>query len=418
MEEKITPKFAKQGGLVPAIVQDHMSGQVLMLAYMNEEAWNMTLETREAHYFSRSRQTLWHKGDTSGHVQRVKEILLDCDADTVLLKVEQVGGAACHEGYASCFFRRRRGTAGRRWGRRFLIPGRYTSVDKLRLGIPKGSLEKATIDLFRRAGWNIKGNGRSYFPDIDDPEIACTMCRAQEMSRYVENGTLDCGLTGKDWIIENDSRVVVVADLMYSKASSRPVRWVLAVPGDSEIRSIADMAGKKIATELVNYTHRYFQSKKIPVTVEFSWGATEAKVAQGLADAVVEVTETGSTIRAHGLKIIHEFFQSNTQLIVNPEVWENNDFKREKIENLRVLLMGALRAENMVGLKMNIQEKSLKSIIALLPSLLAPTISSLYETDWYSVEVVVNQEEVRSLVPRLVAAGAQGIVEYPLYKVI
>ena len=291
-------------------------------------------------------------------------------------------------------------------------------MDKLRLGIPKGSLEKATIDLFRRAGWNIKGNGRSYFPDIDDPEIACTMCRAQEMSRYVENGTLDCGLTGKDWIMENDSRVVVVADLMYSKASSRPVRWVLAVPGDSEIRTIADMAGKKIATELVNYTHRYFQSKKIPVTVEFSWGATEAKVAQGLADAVVEVTETGSTIRAHGLKIIHEFFQSNTQLIVNPEVWENNDFKREKIENLRVLLMGALRAENMVGLKMNIQEKSLKSIIALLPSLLAPTISSLYETDWYSVEVVVNQEEVRSLVPRLVAAGAQGIVEYPLYKVI
>ena len=291
-------------------------------------------------------------------------------------------------------------------------------MDKLRLGIPKGSLEKATIDLFRRAGWNIKGNGRSYFPDIDDPEIACTMCRAQEMSRYVENGTLDCGLTGKDWIMENDSRVVVVADLMYSKASSRPVRWVLAVPGESTIRSLTDMAGKKIATELVNYTRRYFESRKIPVTVEFSWGATEAKVAQGLADAVVEVTETGSTIRAHGLKIVHEFFQSNTQLIVNPEVWESNDFKREKIENLRVLLMGALRAENMVGLKMNIPEKKLKNIIALLPSLLAPTISSLYETDWYSVEVVVNQEEVRSLVPRLVAAGAQGIVEYPLYKVI
>jgi ATP phosphoribosyltransferase len=291
-------------------------------------------------------------------------------------------------------------------------------VDKLRLGIPKGSLEKATIDLFRRAGWNIKGNGRSYFPDIDDPEISCTMCRAQEMSRYVENGTLDCGLTGKDWIMENDSVVLAVADLMYSKASSRPVRWVLAVPGDSDIRSLKDMAGKKIATELVNYTHRYFESRKIPVTVEFSWGATEAKVAQGLADAVVEVTETGSTIKAHGLKIIHEFFQSNTQLIVNPEVWENDAFKREKIENLRVLLMGALRAENMVGLKMNIPEKNLKDIIGLLPSLLAPTISSLYETDWYSVEVVVNQEEVRSLIPRLVSAGAQGIVEYPLYKVI
>jgi ATP phosphoribosyltransferase len=291
-------------------------------------------------------------------------------------------------------------------------------VDKLRLGIPKGSLEKATIDLFRRAGWQIKGNGRSYFPDIDDPEISCTMCRAQEMSRYVENGTLDCGLTGKDWVMENDSRVVVVADLMYSKASSRPVRWVLAVPRDSEIQSLKDLAGKKIATELVNYTHRYFESKKIPVTVEFSWGATEAKVAQGLADAVVEVTETGSTIKAHGLKIIHEFFQSNTQFIVNPHVWENNLFKRDKIENIRVLLMGALRAENMVGLKMNIPEKNLKTVIALLPSLLAPTISSLYETDWYSVEVVVNQEEVRNLIPRLVAAGAQGIVEYPLYKVI
>jgi ATP phosphoribosyltransferase len=291
-------------------------------------------------------------------------------------------------------------------------------VDKLRLGIPKGSLEKATIDLFRRAGWHIKVNGRSYFPDIDDPEIACSMCRAQEMSRYVENGTLDCGLTGKDWIMENDSRVVVVADLMYSKTSSRPVRWVLAVPADSDIKSLKDLAGKKIATELVNYTKRYFAARNIPVTVEFSWGATEAKVAAGLADAIVEVTETGSTIRAHGLRIIHEFFQSNTQLIANPQVWETNPWKREKIENLRVLLLGALRAENMVGLKMNTPEASLKEIVALLPSLLAPTISPLYETDWYSVEVVVNASEVRTLVPRLVAAGAQGIVEYPLYKVI
>ncbi|MEJ2226382.1 MAG: hypothetical protein P8X49_14740 [Syntrophobacterales bacterium] len=178
------------------------------------------------------------------------------------------------------------------------------------------------------------------------------------------------------------------------------------------------MAGKKIATELVNYTKRYFAARNIPVAVEFSWGATEAKVAAGLADAVVEVTETGSTIRAHGLKIIHEFFQSNTQLIVNPEVWENDAEKREKIENLRMLLLGALRAENMVGLKMNIPEVGLKNIVDLLPSLLAPTISPLYETDWYSVEVVVNQEEVRSLIPRLVATGAQGIVEYPLYKVV
>jgi ATP phosphoribosyltransferase len=234
----------------------------------------------------------------------------------------------------------------------------------------------------------------------------------------VENGTLDCGLTGKDWIMENDSQVVVVADLMYSKSSQNPVRWVLAVPADSPIRSLKDLAGKKIATELVNYTRRYFEARQIPVKVEFSWGATEAKVAAGLVDAVVEVTETGSTIRAHGLKIIHEFFRSNTQLIANPGVWENDPEKREKIENLMVLLLGALRAERMVGLKMNCPAENLREIVDLLPSLLAPTISHLYETDWYSVEVVVNQNEVRNLIPRLVTAGAQGIVEYPLHKVI
>jgi ATP phosphoribosyltransferase len=291
-------------------------------------------------------------------------------------------------------------------------------VDKLRLGLPKGSLEKATLELFRRSGWYIQVNGRSYFPDIDDPEISCSMCRAQEMSRYVENGTLDCGITGKDWTMENDSKVTVVADLMYSKTSLNPVRWVLAVPADSEIRSLRDLAGKKIATELLNYTRRYFDQRQIPVQVEFSWGATEAKVAAGLADAIVEVTETGSTIKAHGLKIIHELFQSNTQFIANTQVWETNTAKREKMENLNLLLLGALRAERMVGLKMNIPEQQLKDIIALLPSLLAPTIASLYETEWYSVEVVVNQGEVRTLIPRLIRAGAQGIVEYPLHKVI
>ena len=291
-------------------------------------------------------------------------------------------------------------------------------VSKLRLGIPKGSLEKATIDLFRRSGWQIKVNGRSYFPDIDDPAVSCSMCRAQEMSRYVENGTLDCGLTGKDWIMENDSQVVVVADLMYSKMSQSPVRWVLAVPADSELRHLRDLAGKKIATELVNYTRRYFEQRNVPVTVEFSWGATEAKVAAGLADAVVEVTETGSTIRAHGLKIIHEFFQSNTQFIANPQVWENDAVKRRQMENIALLVQGALRAERMVGLKMNIPEKGLKELVALLPSLLAPTIAPLFETDWFSVEVVVNQAEVRTLIPRLIRAGAQGIVEYPLHKVI
>lgn len=291
-------------------------------------------------------------------------------------------------------------------------------VDKLRLGLPKGSLEKATLELFRRAGWHIQVNGRSYFPDIDDPEISCSMCRAQEMSRYVDNGTLDCGLTGRDWIMENDSQVVVVADLMYSKASQNPVRWVVAVPADSDMRTLKDLAGKKIATELVNYTRRFFEQRQIPVIVEFSWGATEAKVAAGLVDAVVEVTETGSTIRAHGLKIIHELFQSNTQFIANAQVWEDNPAKREKMENIAILLQGALRAERMVGLKMNVPEGQLKEIVALLPSLLAPTIAGLYETDWYSVEVVVNQSEVRTLIPRLIKAGAQGIVEYPLHKVI
>lgn len=291
-------------------------------------------------------------------------------------------------------------------------------MDKLRLGIPKGSLERATIDLFRRSGWHIQVNSRSYFPEIDDPEIACSMCRAQEMSRYVENGTLDCGLTGKDWIMENDSQVVVVADLMYSKTSPNPVRWVVAVPADSEVHALKDLAGKKIATELVHYTRRYFAQRQIPVTVEFSWGATEAKVAAGLADAVVEVTETGSTLRAHGLKIIHELFQSNTQFIANPGVWEQDAAKREKMENISLLLLGALRAERMVGLKMNVPEAQLKEVVALLPCLLAPTIASLYETDWYSVEVVVNSSEVRQLVPHLIKAGAQGIVEYPLHKVI
>jgi ATP phosphoribosyltransferase len=291
-------------------------------------------------------------------------------------------------------------------------------VDKLRLGIPKGSLEKATIDLFRRSGWHIQVNGRSYFPDIDDPEISCSMCRAQEMSRYVESGTLDCGLTGKDWTMENDSQVTVVADLMYSKSSQNPVRWVVAVPADSDLRSLKDLAGKKIATELVNYTRRFFSQRQIPVHVEFSWGATEAKVVTGLADAVVEVTETGSTIRAHGLKIIHELFQSNTQLIANTQVWDFDAAKREKMENIAVLLQGALRAERMVGLKMNVPEADLKDIVGLLPSLLAPTIAPLYETDWFSVEVVVNSAETRTLIPRLIRGGAQGIVEYPLYKVI
>ncbi len=290
-------------------------------------------------------------------------------------------------------------------------------MKRLKLGIPKGSLEKATIELFQKSGWKISIHERSYFPEIDDGEIDCTICRAQEMSRYVENGTLDAGLTGKDWILENNSQVVTVTDLFYSKASQRPARWVLAVPTDSPIRKLKDLKGKKIATELVNFTRRYFKDMGIPVRVEFSWGATEAKVASGLADAIVEVTETGSTMRAHGLRIIHELMQSNTQLIANKNSWKDKK-KREKIEQIVLLLQGALKAQNMVGIKMNVPKEKLSSVVKILPSLNAPTIANLYQKDWFSVETVVSEKEVRELIPKLIKRGAEGIIEYPLHKVI
>ena len=287
----------------------------------------------------------------------------------------------------------------------------------LKLGIPKGSLEKATIELFEKSGWRIKLSSRNYFPEVDDDELSCSICRAQEMSRYVENGVLDAGITGKDWILENDSDVVVVADLVYSKVSKRPTRWVLAVPGDSEIRSLEDLQGKKIATELVNFTRRYFAERGIDVSVEFSWGATEGKVVSGLADAIVEVTETETTIRAHGLRIVHELMTSNTQLIANRASWED-PWKREKIENMALLLQGALRADRIVGLKMNVPEDRLQAVIDILPSLNAPTVASLYQTDWFSVETVISAHQVRNLIPRLIRAGAEGIIEYSLNKVI
>ena len=288
---------------------------------------------------------------------------------------------------------------------------------QLKLGIPKGSLQNATIALFKRSGWQINVNGRSYFPEINDDSIDCAICRAQEMSRYVESGTLDAGLTGKDWIAENESDVNVVADLVYSKVSSRPARWVIAVPYDSPIEKLEDLAGKKIATELTEFTRRYFAERNIEVFVEFSWGATEAKVVSGLADAVVEVTETESTIKAHGLRIIHELMQTNTQLIVNHEAWKN-PLKRKKIEQVALLLQGALLGEKMVGVKMNVPQNRMEDIIALLPSLNAPTVASLYQSDWFSVEVVVSKETVRELIPRLLENGAEGIIEYPLNKVL
>lgn len=290
-------------------------------------------------------------------------------------------------------------------------------MNQLKLGIPKGSLEKATIELFAKSGWRIDVRHRSYFPSIDDPDIACSICRAQEMSRYVEQEILDVGITGRDWILENDSDIVVVADLIYSKVSKRPARWVLAVPADSPYHSAKDLEGKKIATELVNFSKRYFSERGIDVSIEFSWGATEGKVVSGLADAIVEVTETGSTIKAHGLVIIEELMESNPQLIANKHAWED-PWKKEKIEQISMLLQSALRADRLVVLKMNVPKEKLEAVVDILPSLNAPTVSMLYKQEWCSVETVINEVEVRELIPRLMATGAQGIIEHSLNKVL
>lgn len=290
-------------------------------------------------------------------------------------------------------------------------------MNVLKIGLPKGSLEQNTVDLFKRAGWHISYDSRSYFPDIDDDELTCTLVRAQEMSRYVEDGHVDLGLTGRDWILENESDVVVVQDLIYSKVSARPARWVLVVRQDSPIQSVEDMQGKRISTELVNFTKKYFAERNIDVHVEFSWGATEAKVVDGLVDAIVEVTETGSTIRANKLRIVQEMMTTNTQLIANRAAW-NDPWKRQKIEQIRSLLNGSLQAMGKVGLKMNVGKDNLGRVILLLPSLKAPTISGLFSEEWYAVETIVNQNIVRDLIPLLQEAGAEGIIEYPLNKVI
>ena len=288
---------------------------------------------------------------------------------------------------------------------------------KIRLGLPKGSLQQATFQLFKKAGYTLTVDERSYFPEVDDPEISCLLIRAQEMARYVQDGVLDVGLTGKDWVFEYAAHVKEVASLLYAKAGFRPVRWVLAVPANSRIRSVEDLEGKRVATELVQYTKRYLQKRGIKAVVEFSWGATEAKVVSGLADAIVEVTETGSTIKAHGLRIIHELMQTNTQLIANHSAWKN-PVKREKIEQIALLLKGALLGEKLVGLKMNVAKMNLEKVVALLPSLHAPTVSSLYQSDWFAVETVVGIDVVRDLIPELLKNGAEGIIEYPLNKVV
>ncbi len=287
----------------------------------------------------------------------------------------------------------------------------------LKLGIPKGSLQDATVALFKRSGWKINVNGRSYFPDINDDEIECALCRAQEMSINVESGIIDAGLTGKDWIAEHGSDVHVVSDLIYSKMSARPARWVLAVAGDSPINKLEDLQGKTISTEIVQFTKRYFAERNINVNVKFSWGATEAKIVSGLADAIVEITETESTIRAHNLKVIHEIMQTNTQLIANKAAWQD-PAKRKKIEQIALLLQSALVADRMVGLKMNVPQSKMQDVIGLLPSLNGPTVSPLYKSDWFAIETVVDNDVVRDLIPELIGAGAEGIIEYALNKVI
>lgn len=290
-------------------------------------------------------------------------------------------------------------------------------MNKLKFGIPKGSLEKATTDLFAKAGWLIKTSSRNYFPTVDDPHLSCAIIRAQEMAHYVEEGVLDAAITGKDWILESGSDVVEVQEMIYSKESPRPARWVLVVTEDSPIQRIEDLQGKKISTELVSFTKKYFADRGISVKVEFSWGTTEAKVVEGLVDAIVDVTETGSTIRAHHLRIVHELMQSTPRLIANKDSWED-PWKREKTQQIATLLKAALGADRMVGLKMNVPQKDLETIIAILPCLNAPTVASLYQSDWYSVEVVVKEEVVRELIPQLLKKGAEGIIEYALNKVI
>ncbi|MFO7748601.1 MAG: ATP phosphoribosyltransferase [Desulfobacteraceae bacterium] len=287
----------------------------------------------------------------------------------------------------------------------------------LKLGIPKGSLQDATIALFKRSGWKINVNGRSYFPDINDDAIECALCRAQEMSINVESGVIDAGLTGKDWIAEHESDVHVASDLVYSKVSARPARWIIAVAENSPVKTIEDLQGKTISTELVQFTKRFFKERNIDVKVKFSWGATEAKIVSGLADAIVEITETESTIRAHNLRVIHEIMQTNTQLIANKEAWEI-PAKREKIQQIALLLQSALEADKLVGLKMNVPESIIEKIVSLLPSLNAPTIASLYQSDWFSVETIVDSNVVRDLIPVLMTEGAEGIIEYPLNKVL
>lgn len=286
----------------------------------------------------------------------------------------------------------------------------------LKLGLPKGSLQDATVELFRRAGWKITISGRSYYPTIDDKDIQCMLIRAQEMARYVEQGVLDAGLTGYDWVIENDSQVVEVADLVYSKGGSGKVRWVLAVPKTSPIQSVKDLEGKRIATEAVNLTRRYLERHGVNAQVEFSWGATEVKPPD-LADAIVDVTETGASLRENNMRIVETILESNTKLIANPQSWEDGE-KRRKLEQIAMLLKGAILAEDKVGLFMNVPKPRLPAVLDVLPALNKPTISALTDDGWVDLMVIVGEKQARDLIPDLRRRGAEGIVEFPLNKVV
>jgi len=287
----------------------------------------------------------------------------------------------------------------------------------LKFGIPKGSLENATVELFRKSGWQVSISSRSYFPSIDDDEMNCKLIRPQEMGRYVERATIDAGIAGRDWVRENESDVVEVCEMVYSKVSRRPARWVLVVNGDSTVKGPEDLRGATISTELVGFTKRYFAERNIPVNVEFSWGATEAKVVDGLCDAIVEVTETGSTIKANGLRIVCELMESVPVLIANKASWAD-PWKREKIEQIATLIKSSLAAENMVGLKMNAPGNQVDAITSVLPSLKNATVSHLYNSDWVSIESVMSEKDVRRIIPELLKLGAEGIIEYPLNKII
>jgi ATP phosphoribosyltransferase len=434
--------FEKLNGLVPAVVQDDVSNEVLMVGFMNGEALERTRQTGYATFYSRSRQQLWMKGETSGNRLRVSSLLTDCDNDTVLLRVSREGdGNVCHTGTRTCFtafpgapdslepraVRPGDESPGAKAPalQAAKTPGLLAAGDVnprvLKLGIPAGSLQEATIQLFARAGFAIYASPRSYFPTIDDPEVSCMLIRAQEMARYVADGVLDAGLTGQDWIAEYEqstapSRVQPITDLAYAKQSFGRVKWVLAVPDESPVRSPQDLEGCTVATELVSVTRAYFKRLNLNVNVEFSWGATEVKPPL-LADAIVEVTETGSSLRANRLRVIDTVMQSNTQLIANPKALAE-PWIRAKIDNLALLLEAAMHAHGRVGLMLNVERTGLPNVLALLPALQQPTISPLSDERWVAVNTIIEERMVRELIPGLKAAGGRGIVEYPLNKIV